>query len=231
MTEMKVSKGAATTAEDIKARIQARVKSAVDQAMTRVGLEIAVPEEWWNLWAVGPVKEIAPGGPLLPHKVIKIGEKAYVYTVIWFNPATLPNGINACSFVTNLGCELVVRYCTGNVCTWTRGPNDFNAEHNLTLVPDQCWYVDVLEFTAETEGLYEMHICARVTGCHDDSAPPLAGFATAVADIDADIFYPRQLTPELPEEIPPHTMPWPGFPSGTYSRWEYDIPIRFLIYS
>lgn len=37
------------TEDDIRAQIEARVTSALDEAMTRAGAEVAEPEGWWNL--------------------------------------------------------------------------------------------------------------------------------------------------------------------------------------
>jgi hypothetical protein len=236
MDAIEVSKSAGATIKTVKARVDAKVQSAVDQAMTRVGLEKAEPEGWWNLWAVGPIQEIKAGGPLLPHSVIKIGEKAYVYTVIWLNPTrTLNGGPTVCNMVTNLGCSFRIKYCTGNVCTWTPAAG-LSTDHEVKMEPGKCWYVDVLEFTAKDEGCYEMHICVNVKGCTEGAAPALAGFATAVADIDADLFYPAWPTvppPEVrqPPGVPPHEVPgWRDVPYGHSPRWEYDIPIRFMIY-
>ena len=103
----------------------------------------------------------------------------------------------------------------------------------VPLVPGQCFYVDTQTFLA-TEGtescIYEMNICARITGCEDrGGTPQLAGFATAVYDFDPDLFYPPPGGAPAwpPTGVPPGgATPSPGVPA----RWEFDIPIRFQIY-
>jgi hypothetical protein len=199
------------TLEEVKQYFEAQVQSAVDEAMTRAGLEAAEPLNWWNLWSFGPWQPVRPGGPLRPHKIIKLGESAYIFTVLWLNPwLTLDSGPTVCDLVSNLARDFEIRYCTGNKCTWDLGPRELNATHRLPMEPDRCWYVDVLRFVPQTgwEGCYATHICARITGSHEESAPPLAGFATQVRDIDWELF--------APVSVPP--------------RWQIDTPIQFMIY-
>jgi hypothetical protein len=52
--------------------------------------------------------------------------------------------------------------------------------------------------------MYEMNISARIFGCNENYAPPFAGFAREVYDIDPDMFSPA-----------------PGMG---------DRPIRFMVY-
>lgn len=215
MTEEQTVSRGELRVEDVKALVDREVKRAVDETMARGVPEEAEPLGWWNLWAIGPIQPIIPGGPLRPHKIIKIGEPFYVATILWLNPwLILPNGPSVCDLISNLGCDFEIKYCTGNVCTWTLGPRQLNVTNKVDMVPDQCYYVDVKGWMAQPgwEGCYEMNICARITGCPEKATPPLAGFVTAVRDIDADLFYP----PPGPPGVPP--------------RWEYDIPIRFMIY-
>jgi hypothetical protein len=70
------------------------------------------------------------------------------------------------------------------------------------------FYVDILAFTAETPGLYEMNISARILGATPPfvNAPQFAGYARAVVDIDPDLFI----------------SPAPGL--------QFDLPIRFQVY-
>ena len=206
--------GAATTAEQVKVIIEQRVKNAVAEGAARQ--EIAEPQGWWNLWALGPIQLPAVGGPLLPHKVIKTGEDFYVATVLWLNPNFIfPGGVSACQLISNLACDFLLDYCTGDLCSWTASQQYSRRGTKVPMVPDQCFYVNVQRFSAVagTEGCYQMSICGKITGCEDrGGAPPLAGFASAVFDFDPDLFYP------------------PGGPPGVPPRWEYDIPIRFQVY-
>ena len=72
--------------EEVKASIEARVKAALDEAMLSTREEIAEPEDWWNLYALGPIQVTSVPAPLFPHQVIKMGETGYVATVLFLNP-------------------------------------------------------------------------------------------------------------------------------------------------
>jgi hypothetical protein len=203
--------GSGMTLEQVKGFFEGYVQRAVEKAMTQPVAEEAEPEGWWNLWALGPWQPIMPGGPLRPHKIIKVGEPAYIFTVLWLNPfLTLDTGPTVCDLVSNLACDFEVKYCTGNKCTWNLGPPGLNVTHEVKMQGNRCWYYDVLSFVPreDWEGCYQTHICARITGCHPEQAPPLAGFATQVYDYDWELFAP------IPRQ--------PG--------WEVDTPIQFMIY-
>lgn len=211
MTEMEVSKGEQEL-EEVKRRFEARVQSAVDEAMTRAEeaerLEIAEPYNWWNLYAVGVYQ---PPGYLQPGNLIRVGEVAYVYSILWLNPL-YPQPISACNLVSNLACEFEVKYCAGDFCSWTPGPASLNVTHTVKMASNRCWYVDVLRIYAQQgmEGCYELNICAKIKGCAEGAAPPFAAFATRVFDVNPDYFYP--------------------YGPGVGSRYEFDIPLRFMIY-
>ena len=203
-------------AEDVQAQIEARVKSAIDEAIVRRAsrpvAEIAEPEGWWNLFAIGPLQAIGIPDPLLPHQVVKVGEEAFVATILFLNDfLVLAPGTTAADVLSNFALPYEVRYCTGNLCSWTLGQADMNVVHSgagFNLVPGVNAYVDVLTFTAETPGLYEMNISARILGATPPfvNAPQFAGYARAVIDIDPDLFL----------------SPAPGL--------QFDLPIRFQVY-
>jgi hypothetical protein len=213
MSEMEISKGDMEV-EEARKRFEARVKSMVDESIRRVEEEPAPQQaellNWWNVWAVGPYQS---GAFPQPGNIIKVGETAYVYTILWLNPY-FPSGpqASACKLLSNLACRFRVQYCTGNFCTWLSGPGSLNVSHEVAMVPNQCYYVDVLRIDATTgmEGCYEMNICAHILGCPDNAAPPFAGFATRVYDVNPDLFYP--------------------YGEGVGARYEFDIPIKFMIY-
>ena len=54
MAVMQVSKGPGATGQDVKALVEARVQAAIDEGSKRVSAEIAEPQDWWNIWAMGP---------------------------------------------------------------------------------------------------------------------------------------------------------------------------------
>jgi hypothetical protein len=229
MADMTFSQSSDTTVEDAKAAVDARVKAAIDEGSRRSLLpeaerpraEIAEPQGWWNVWAFGPFQFTVPGGPLLPNKIVKINETFSVAVVVWFSPIVLtPGGPSICNLITNLGCRIQLNYCTADLCRVTAA-TQFNRDNILIdLVPGQCFYTDVQTFRAApgTEScVYEMNICARITGCSPTAAPQLAGFASAVFDFDPDLFYPPRA---------PFGTPFPGRPAG----WRFGEGIRFMIY-
>src|SRR5574341_217312 len=201
---------------DVKAQVEATVKSALDQAkMLRAARpieEIAEPEGWWNLFAIGPIQRTNIPAPLLPHQVIKVGERARVATILVLNDfLILAPGTTAADVLSNFALPYEVRYQTGNLTTWTLGQANMNVVHSgagFNLVPQRNVYVDVLSFEASNPGLYEMNISARILGATPPfaNAPQFAGYARAVFDVDPELFIRRA----------------PGL--------QFDLPIRFQIY-
>ena len=192
-----------TSVEDVKARLEARVKAALEQALTTPHEEVAEPYLWWNLWAAGPYKNFSPNGPLPPHQVIKAGETAYVGTVLVLNPFPIlppPPGMSPCDVLSDFALRYEIRYEANILPT---------VVHNGSLVPGQCVYVDVLEMTPVDEGICRMDVTARILGAVPPGiAPHFAGFARWTYDFDPEMF-------------------WPGPTPG----WHYEFPIKFLIYS
>ncbi|HJZ48580.1 MAG TPA: hypothetical protein VKE41_15495 [Roseiflexaceae bacterium] len=197
------------TAADVKAEIEARLQAALDEATARrADAELAEPElpgriPWWDLIAVGPIQPgagtlPAGGSPLLPHGIIRSGETAFIATILILNPVPHPalGGMSPCDFLSMFSLPYEVTYQTGNLTEWKKGPASLNVESDPSgnLVPGVCFYVDILEFEPYDldEVLYEMNISARIFGCSDDPAisyaPPFAGFAREVVDIDPDLF-------------------------------------------
>lgn len=203
-------------AMDIRAQVEAIVKSALDEAkmrrVARPAAEVAEPEGWWNLYAIGPIQLIDIPSPLLPHQVIKVGETAYVATILFLNDfLILSPGTTAADVLSNFALPYEVRYQTGNLTTWTLGQANMNVLHSgpgFNLVPQVNFYVDLLAFEATEPGLYEMNISARILGATPlfANAPQFAGYARAVIDIDPDLFI----------------RPAPGL--------QFDLPIRFQVY-
>lgn len=197
------------TAADVKAMFEARLQAALDEAQTRqAGIEVAELQGWWDLVSIGPIQIPAVGGPYLPNDVIRAGETAFVVTILILNPTLILNHqISACELLSSFGLPYEITYQTGNLTTWKPGPANLNVEHEgLHLNPHQCFYVDVLEFVPNDrdEVMYEMNVSARIFGCCEGYAPPFAGFAREVVDIDPSLFAPA-----------------PGL---------VGAPIRFLVY-
>ena len=206
------------TAEDVKAALEAKLQSALEEARARQP-QIAEPLNWWEIYSVGPIQPgaglVPPSSffdsPLLPNKVIRAGQTAYIATVIILNPFPLvqdPNIIPS-DYLSIWGLPYSVEYHTANVTDVKSGPADLNVKHTgMHLVPGQSYYVDILEFTARDEGcVFETNICARILGCdgYQPSASPFAGFARTTVNLDPELFFPTQ---EL----------------------EFDNPLRFMVY-
>lgn len=197
---------------EVKAMVEAKAQEALEQALARPRQQVADPYLWWNLYAIGPIQPLAPNGPVAPHQVIKVGEPAFIATVLFLNPfPILPPapGISPAQVLSNFALPYEVQYATGNLTTWSLGPANLNVVKPAAgMIPGVSFYVDVLGFVANQPGLYEMNITARILGAAPPylNAPQFAGFARAVVDIDPDLFL----------------EPAPGM--------QYDLPIRFQVY-
>jgi hypothetical protein len=208
------------TAEDVKARVEAELRAALEQARTMQRIQVADPLYWWEIYAfvIQPGAQLVPpasffDSPLLPHKVIRVGQKAYIVSVIILNPFGLPQDPNIvpCDFLSTFSLPYEIDYHTCNATECKKGPANQNARHSGHLVPGQCFYVDVLEFTAQEEGcIFETNVCARILGCDNGNrqqqlAPPFAGFARTTINLDPELFFPSPLL-------------------------EFDNPLRYMVY-
>jgi hypothetical protein len=213
------------TAEDVKAQIEARLQASLEKLISTPRQEIAEPLNWWDLYGVGPIQpsaRLAPPlypAPLLPHQVIRVGEQAFIVTVMVLNPFELPNapGVIPCEILSSFCLPYSIEYHTCNVTECKPGPANLNVKHEGHLEPGQCFYVDVLEFIAQEEGcIFETNICARILCCEYENEPlreqpPFAGFATWTYSIDDD------------------------FLANLYGLWPsgpgfYKSPVRFMVY-
>ncbi len=214
-----------TSLEEVKALIEAKVQAAYEKALESTQQEVAEPLGWWDLVGIGPFQRNAnlfdlpnrPPAPYLPHQVIRIGETAYVATVLY-----VPS-------VSVFGLPYEIMYRTGSLDTWNLGPANLNVTHMGHLNPNSHFVVDILRFRAQQEGCFEMNICARILGCdvngRRNTAPPFAGFARRVYDFDREMFIPS-----IPS-LGPINAPVPAPPTSGPQGWQmHDTGIRFQIY-
>ncbi len=175
------------TVEQVKAAIESRLKSSLDQAMAQPRPEEAIPYPWWDILAYGPFNTLGTS----PSKIIRAGQPAYFVSVMLLNPF-YPYPLSAAQILSNFALPYEITYQTGNLTTWTQGPSDVNTELNSSLVPGQYFYVDVLSFVGQgkDEVLYETNISCRIFGCGENYAPDFAGFAREVVDFDPSIWLP-----------------------------------------
>ena len=207
---------AAITAEDVKAKVEAHLQSALDEARTMQREQIAEPLYWWDLYGYGPIQPgagLVPStagfldSPLAPGKIIRVGETAYLVTVLVINPFPLPQDpmIVPVDFLTVWKLPFEIEYHTVNATTCKPVGT---VKHWGYLEPGQAYYVDVLEIQPTEEGcIFETNICARILDCHKStpSPSPFAGFARSIINLEPELF--------LPEEVV-----------------EFDNPIRYMVY-
>jgi hypothetical protein len=208
--EVQVRAAARATDADVKALVEAKLKAAYDKAMATPRPQVAEPFLWWNLYSLGPFQSFAPDGPLPPHQVIKLGETAWITTVLLLNPWPIlppPPGISPCHLLSDFGLSYEIQYQTCNLTTCATGiPSGKQAG---SLSPGACWYVNVFEFAPTAVGLFETNISARILGnAPTQTAPHFAGFARWIFDPDPEMF-------------------WPGSTPG----WQYDFPVKFMVYA
>ncbi len=201
------------TPEEVKAVVEAKLLAILERAAQNPTREIAEPEGEWDLVALGPIQFAGPfpgPGPYLPHQIIRVGELAFVVTVLY-----APRLYHFCL-------PYEVEYCTGDLCEWKKGPPYLNVKHRGYFSSRTPFAIDVLGFRAQDAGcIFEMNICARILCAdngnpHREPQPPFAGFARRIFDLD----------PELPFPFFPATPVLPGIPA----QWQFDEPIRFMIY-
>ncbi len=190
VAEAKAPSGTAM-AQTLKELYAAKLNAAIDKAKAtrRPKPEVAVPqgpsgESYWDIITIGVFQN-----GLVPGDVIKAGQPAGVLTAVILNPF-YPYPIDACTLLSNFSLPFEVTYQTGDVTNWKKGPAQLNLDHDLTLVPGQCFYLDYLEFTTDDldEVMYEMNVSARIFGCGGDYSPFFAGFSREVIDVDTDMF-------------------------------------------
>jgi len=216
------------TADELKAKIEAKLEAAYQKSLSQARPEVVDPYPLWDLVALGPFQPGAVDGtfgtlnnpPFKAHQVIRVGETAYIATVI-FAP------------ILNTFClPYEVEYCTGELCGWVKGPDKFNVTQTGHLSPTSPFAVDILQFTADLEDVnckYAMHICARIKCCDATPGtpqPPFAGFARHVYDYDEilPLTIPAGLVDPLADPVPA-SIPVNGAPD-----WQFDQPIHFMIY-
>jgi hypothetical protein len=177
--------------EELEGLVHGEIEAAYDQALSApetVAPEIAEVQDWWDIAAFGPIQAVAPGGPLVPHSVIKVGEQAFVFAIIVLNPfLPLPGGTNPAQVLSNFALPYEVQFQTGNLTAWTIGQPDMQSVQGSNLTPGPPFtYFEVIGFTAVQPGLYEMNITARLKGAAPPfvNAPLFGARATTVGSLD-----------------------------------------------
>lgn len=185
-----------------------------------------IPYQWFDLLAVGPFQPIAPGGPFLPHRIIRTGEPAVLIAALWRNPLPLPGGPNPSAAQIMAPFQFTVRGETVNLSRVTNGP-DFAPVNGafgggfVNIIAMPLPPIPAADQPAEGRPtLLEVNVSIDILGV-GPGLPPFAGFAT------------RWFQPDLQ---PPFLFPFipnvgPVFVPGTGPGVLNDVPVRILIYT
>jgi hypothetical protein len=127
--------------------------------------------------------------PLLPHRIIQVGETASIFTVVFLNPLFPQAALSACDIITGFNAKIELNYFTSN--TQTMQPvRDLSVSRCIRTVRNVCFYVDQFDFTPRDPAcLYETNICARICNCDDTPIRPFGAFVRWVFDLDFDLFF------------------------------------------
>lgn len=178
---------------------------------------------WWNILIAGPFQPTGAGGPFLPHKIFQPTQPAFLVGALWLNPAPInwfpPAGPSAATVMGAF--EMTINFHTINLSTVAAGPAIPPVVMSpLGAAPGLPWFKPFVVslgpglFPVPPNGdpaLYELNVTADVSG---PVPQPFAGYSTWVLDPDME-----------PAIWPPSFVRPPVFP-----HWQYDIPVRFLVY-
>lgn len=217
-----VEKHAQVLIQAWEARLKEQTRNYVRKAMEqhRKGPEIAEPMvpvfppyPYWGLFMAGPFQPLgAANGPFLPNKMIRADDPAFMLYAIWRNPGCVSwacPGPSACELMGGWEAQLWMRL--GNLTTWSAGPAHGPINVTLENYPTCASFGWVpLTLPAPPDGqpdLYEINTTVDITG---PGTVSFAGFATWAFDPDIDM-----LTPLL----------------GTGPHWQFEVPVRFMVYT
>lgn len=172
----------ADIAAEIRAQVIAKLEERMAQHEERVELE-----NWWDIWALGPVQPIG-NPPFSPGCVVKAGEAAYAVAVLVLNPFQPVGPTNAADLLSGFALPYEIQFQTGNLTTMAPAGAVVTGG---AFVPSLYVYVAVAALPTATPGMYETNILARIMDAGGGSAPHFGGFATAILDLDsAGLFGP-----------------------------------------
>lgn len=174
----------APTIEEVRAHLQARLKSVEDELMARTSgmapkVEFAELQPWWDILALGPIQT----PPFFqPSNVIQIGETAFIASIVVVNPIPfIPPGISPLTLLTGVNADIEIRYRTGNLDTWTPTAPSIDSVVPVTGV----FNLDVQPFVSGVTGVMDMSISARIT-TPGPGTLPFGGFASLLLNLDSE---------------------------------------------
>jgi len=202
--EMAVSRSGSSevSVDQVRAAVDANLQAAHDEAMSSgILAQGAGPARWWDMYAYGPFK--TPLAPFpAPNQVVRLGETVYVASILYLNE-TYPSP-TAADVLATFGLPYSIAWDTNNMTSLGK-ELALSGKLNRNFVPGQAWYIDIIELKPEHEGIHELNLRGRITGCNGELAPPFAGYASLVTEFDSSLFTP-----------------------GLHTR--YQGPVRFEVY-
>lgn len=187
--------------DEMRQVLEDQLQAAYDELMATATPQTAGPALWWDMYAYGPFKAPVPPFPA-PNEVVRLGETVYVASILYLN-RFYPYPSSA-DVLSNFALPYTIAWDTNNVTTFAK-ETALSGSFTKHFKPGKAWYVDVIAITPEHEGIHELNLRGRITGCEGELAPPFAGYATLVYEFDSSLFTP-----------------------GMHTR--YQGPVRFSVY-
>jgi hypothetical protein len=170
--------------DEVRAAVEAQLQAAFDEAQASSDPQAAGPALWWDMYAYGPFKTPVPPFPA-PNQIVRLGETVYVASILYLNTAyPYPT---AADVLSTFGLPYSISWDTNNVTSLQREPALSGTLDNH-FTPGKAWYVDIIALKPEHEGIHELNLRGRITGCNGQLAPPFAGYATVVYEFDSSLF-------------------------------------------
>ncbi len=175
-------KGSKDPTKALKEQLDQKLEKTLEQAAKLELTQTPPGMGNWEVWAWGPWQNLPA---LSPGRIIKKGEDAYIYVVVWMDPVM-------CANVTGFSGKIELNFWTSNTQEM-RTVSALNHTYCIQTVQGQCWYSYLWKLTpTEAACLYETNICARVCNCDYYQHPEYAGFVRWVYDFDVDLIFPPQ---------------------------------------
>jgi hypothetical protein len=180
-----------------------------EAAVAEAGEVTVGPYVGLDVLAYSPIQSIGTP-PYAPHKIIRGGEQAVIWALVFVNPAAdIPNGFAVPATVQLSGRGFRVRFDQIDLTNVSNGP-DFTFTGTFpSPAPALTWIP--FPFTAPDPGLNPRLMEANIAVDITDMAQPWAAFATWHFDIESDPGF-LGFIPSVPPQL------------------QHDIPMRYLIY-
>lgn len=183
--------------ETLKAEVEVRLASVLQERALETSEAPNLGPFDWDVVAIGPFQDPGHG----PGRIIKLGEKAYIVTIVMMNNPM-------CRNLAGFGGKVELSFATSDMERMV-AVDDMDYSYCIQ-VTEPCgnpisFFVHVWEFEPSVAAcVLETNICARVCNCKGYYVPGYAGFVRWVYDLDAEWLWPAGV--------------------------RFDHPIRYLVY-